>query len=131
MTRTSYSELQRRIAECDGYAIDVQCPKDLKDRYPDCFFIEVEGESMNKTIPHGSFVLLTPTAKVCSGDIVAFRINNELLLKRYFRYGNQLIFNPESTRTYKTIVVRDTDTRVSIVAKGIWVSFSDGTSKYL
>lgn len=62
------------------------------------FFAHVNGDSMNKVIPHGSLIAVKPvsTENLKDGDIVVFSCCHEYSVKRFYADGNRLIFKPES-----------------------------------
>ena len=73
----------------------------------DLFFLEVSGESMNKLIQNGSFVLVRKQETAENGDIVAAFANDddEATLKRYKIIDKKsIMLEPESSdKTFKPI----------------------------
>ncbi len=107
----------------------IQLPKSMLGKYANCknlFALKVNGESMNKVIPNGSYVVCKPIEieELKDDDIVIFSHDNEYSMKRFRRdEENQLlIFSPESTyRKYHDIVIPyDTTNDLKIYAKVIW-----------
>ncbi|UYL93721.1 transcriptional regulator [Parageobacillus phage vB_PtoS_NIIg3.2] len=107
----------------------IKLPKILLGKYANCknlFALKVNGESMNKIIPNGSYVVCKPIEieELKEDDIVVFSHDNEYSMKRFRRdEENQLlIFSPESTdRKFHDIVVPyDTANDLKIYAKVIW-----------
>jgi len=92
----------------------------------DLFVLKVNGESMNKVIPNGSYVVCKPIEieELKEDDIVIFSHDNEYSMKRFRRdeENHLLIFSPESTdRKYHDIVIPyDTMNDLKIYAKVIW-----------
>ncbi|EDP24816.1 peptidase S24-like protein [Parvimonas micra ATCC 33270] len=90
------------------------------------FALKVNGESMNKVIPNGSYIACKPIEieDLKDDDIVIFSVDNEYSMKRFRRDDENrvLIFSPESTdRKYHDIVVPfDTPNDLKIYAKVIW-----------
>jgi len=106
-----------------------QLPKRLLGKYANCsklFALKVNGESMNKVIPNGSYVVCKPIeiSELKDEDIVIFSHDNEYSMKRFRRdeENHLLIFSPESTyRKYHDIVIPyDTMNDLKIYAKVIW-----------
>lgn len=62
------------------------------------FFAHVNGESMNKVIPHGSLIAIRPTAidGFKNGDIVVYSDSYEYSVKRFYKVDERLLFKPES-----------------------------------
>ncbi|MCX8045754.1 MAG: XRE family transcriptional regulator [Anoxybacillus gonensis] len=108
----------------------IQLPKSVLGKYANCrnlFALKVNGESMNKVIPNGSYVACKPIETIDElkdDDIVIFSHDNEYSMKRFRRdeENRLLIFSPESTyRKYHDIVVPyDTVNDLKIYAKVIW-----------
>lgn len=90
------------------------------------FALKVNGESMNKVIPNGSYIACKPIEieDLKDDDIVIFSVDNEYSMKRFRRDDENrvLIFSPESTdRKYHDIVVPfDTPNDLKIYAKVVW-----------
>jgi len=73
------------------------------------YFIKVNGESMNKIIPHDSLIAVRPVSSVHelkNDDIVVYRKDSEYAIKRLVIDKDKLIFKPESTdeRFYDDVV---------------------------
>lgn len=64
----------------------------------DVFMMCINGESMNKVIPHGSIIAVKPVEKhlLKDGDIVIYSDNGDYSVKRYFKDGERIIFRPDS-----------------------------------
>lgn len=92
------------------------------------FAMKVNGDSMNKIIPDGSFIIAKPIeqSEIKDDDIVIFSYDGEYSMKRVWRDedGKKLVFSPESTsRKFTDIVVPyDTSNDLKIYAKVIWYS---------
>lgn len=64
----------------------------------DIYMMRINGESMNRIIPHGSIIAIKPTEchLLKDGDIVVYSDNHDYSVKRYFRDDNRIIFRPDS-----------------------------------
>lgn len=73
------------------------------------FITKVNGESMNKVIPHNSLIAVKPTPleTLKNGDIVVYKYGSEYAVKRFYRQDNKLIFRPDSTDITFTDLVID------------------------
>lgn len=107
----------------------ITLPKNMIGKYAnrrDLFTLKVNGESMNKVIPNGAYVVCKPIEieELKEDDIVIFSHDNEYSMKRFRRdeENHLLIFSPESTdRKYHDIVIPyDTMNDLKIYAKVIW-----------
>lgn len=88
----------------------------------DIYFIKVNGESMNKIIPHNSLVAVKPVSSIHdlkTDDIVVYRKDGEYAIKRLFIDKDKWIFKPESTddRFYDDVVYKDDINDVAIKGK--------------
>lgn len=90
------------------------------------FALKVNGESMNKVIPNGSYVVCKPVEieDLKDDDIVIFSYDNEYSMKRFRRIEEDrvLIFSPESyDKRYRDIEISfDAPNDLKIYAKVIW-----------
>ncbi|MEK4883627.1 XRE family transcriptional regulator [Bacillus sp. FSL W8-0223] len=107
----------------------INLPKIMLGKYAsnkNLFALKVNGESMNKVIPNGSYVICKPIDKyeVKDDDIVIFSYDREYSMKR-FRLDEEnglLIFSPESSdkRFYDIVIPHDAPNDLKIYAKVIW-----------
>lgn len=79
----------------------ISIPDELLGKYAgdeDLFFMRVNGDSMNKIIPHKSLIGVKPIKikGLRSGDIVVYSDGYNYSVKRFYRDGDRLIFRPES-----------------------------------
>lgn len=105
---------------------ELPVPSELISKYPDSFFLRVEGNSMNKLIPDGSYALIVPTENVQNGDTVAVNINGyDATLKQWYKTNNSLILSPCSYDSeFEDLVYRDGDEGNPIVrVLGVMVWF--------
>lgn len=89
----------------------------------ECFFLRVNGESMNKVIKNGAYALIRKQDYAEEGDIVVAIVNgdNEATLKRFKRFNEQFVsFEPMSSdESFKPINVDLKNTNVIILGKYI------------
>lgn len=89
----------------------------------DLFFLEVSGESMNKIIQNGAYVLVKKQEVAENGDIVVAIANDddEATLKRYKVIDKQFIMlEPESSdETFEPIVINLKTSKFKIIGKAI------------
>ena len=87
------------------------------------FFLRVVGESMNKVVSNGSFVLVRKQDYAETGDVVVALVNgdNEATLKRFKELDNSFVMlEPDSTYPeYTPRIVNLRDTEFKIIGKVI------------
>lgn len=81
------------------------------------YFIKINGESMNKIIPHNSLVAVRPVSSIHdlkTGDIVVYRKDGEYAVKRLVIDDDKWIFKPDSTDDtfYDDVVYKDDDVTI-------------------
>lgn len=102
------------ITECETITIpDVIMGRYARDE--NIFITRVNGDSMNKVIPHNSLIAVRPVSleSLKNGDIVVYSYDGEYALKRFYKKGNKLIFRPDSTDVSFTDLVIDLENNES------------------
>lgn len=86
----------------------------------ECFFLRVNGESMNKEIANGGYALIRKTDFVKDGEIAVVLIgDNEATLKVFSKQGDYIVLEPRSTdESFKTQIY-DKNTKVKVIGKYI------------
>lgn len=101
-----YSEvpLLGRIAagqpiEMDEVENSWSIPQTMKDRYPNAFLLIVDGESMNRILPNGSYALINPVDEIRKDNApYAVCVNGyDATIKRVHRLNNGFELVPDST----------------------------------
>lgn len=86
----------------------------------DCFFLRVNGESMNKEIKNGGFALIKKTDFVENGEIAVVLVNGfDATLKKFTKQGDLIILEPMSTDPSFETQVYDRNTEVKVIGKYI------------
>lgn len=64
----------------------------------DIFITKINGDSMDKVMPHGSLIAVKPVTldELKDGDMVVFSDNYDYSVKCFYQDGDRLIFKPES-----------------------------------
>lgn len=64
----------------------------------DIFITKINGDSMDKIMPHGSLIAVKPVTldELKDGDMVVFSDNYDYSVKCFYQDGDRLIFKPES-----------------------------------
>ncbi len=104
-------------------------PIEIMKHHPRAFFLETEGESMNRKIPNGSYALIDPdrTEPLIDGRAYAVCVNGyDATLKRVHQLSNGIELVPDSTDpTIKPIVFDFADENaetVTILGEVVWYS---------
>lgn len=86
----------------------------------ECFFLKVDGESMNKEIKNGAYALIRKQDIVSDGEIAAVLVNGfEATLKRFSRQGDFIVLEPSSTDASFKMQIYDKNTSIKILGKYI------------
>lgn len=86
----------------------------------ECFFLKVDGESMNKEIKNGAYALIRKQDIVEDGEIAAVLVNGfEATLKKFSRQGDFVILEPMSTDDSFKTQIYDKNTQIKILGKYI------------
>lgn len=86
----------------------------------ECFFLRVNGESMNKEIQNGAYALIRKTDFVENGDIAVVLVNGfDATLKKFSKQGDLVILEPMSTDPSFTTQVYGKDVEIKIIGKYI------------
>lgn len=79
----------------------VDLPSSVAQHYPNAFFLKVSGESMNRRLPNGCFVLINPTKAIdatADGKVFAVCVNDaDATIKRIHLLYNGVELLPDST----------------------------------
>lgn len=104
--------------EClDGYLpID---PSLMNIASPDeCFFLRVNGQSMNKIIKDGAYALIRKTDFVENGEIAVVLVNGfDATLKKFTKQGDVIVLEPMSDDPTITTQVYNKDTSIKVIGK--------------
>lgn len=86
----------------------------------ECFFLRINGESMNKLIRNGAYALIRKQDTVENGEVAAVLVNGfDATLKKFTQQGNLIILEPCSDDSnYKTQVYNE-ETTIRILGKYI------------
>ena len=86
----------------------------------ECFFLKVNGESMNKEIKDGAYALIRKTDVVENGDIAVVLVNGyDATLKKFSKQGDLIILEPLSNDPSFTTQVYGNGTEIKIIGKYI------------
>lgn len=125
----AYKELKGAIAagmplEMFEVPESVQVPVDVDHAFPNAYFLVVRGDSMNKIISEGMYVLINPCEELNNGEIGVIRVNGtEATLKRFYKMGDYIMLQPESTNPEhksQMYTSKEEIDSISILGKLVW-----------
>lgn len=104
---------------------------ELKERFPDAFWLKVSGNSMNRLFADESLVLIAPSAEVRDGDVAVVFVNgDDATLKRVYFEEKKIRLHPESyDPEYRDRVIDQSDPdapEVRIIGKAVSYTAPEG-----
>lgn len=86
----------------------------------ECYFLRVNGESMNKVVKNGAYALIRKTDVVDDGDIAVVLVNGyDATLKVFNRQGDFILLEPMSNDPSFKTQVYGKDTEIKVIGKYI------------
>ena len=86
----------------------------------ECFFLRVNGESMNKEIANGSFALIRKQDMVENGEIAVVLVDGyDATLKKFSKQGDVVVLEPMSSDPSFTTQIYNKDTEIKVIGKYI------------
>lgn len=123
----AYLPLRGRVHAGDAQEPDIieeqiPAPDEIAERHPNAYFLEVEGNCMNKVYPEGCYILIDHTKEPQSGSIAVVSIDGaDYVMRRLYRGANTLVLSPESwSDEYEDIVVKGDEHSVELVGTVVW-----------
>ncbi|MDU4969432.1 MAG: XRE family transcriptional regulator [Atopobium minutum] len=111
--------------ECGDYGFP--CPSYLLHKHPKAFFLTVDGESMNRTLPNGCLALIDPVLKdpIINNAVYAVCVNGyDATVKRVRQLENGVELVPDSTDpTFHPMVYDHTvagTESITIIGRVVW-----------
>jgi len=75
----------------------VELPESVAEAHPRAYFLEVEGDCMDKVYPEGCLILVDPDREPQNGSIAAVSIDGaDYVMRRLLRTSNTMVLAPES-----------------------------------
>lgn len=75
----------------------VELPESIAEAHPRAYFLEVEGDCMDKVYPEGCLILVDPDREPANGSIAAVSIDGaDYVMRRLLRTSNTMVLAPES-----------------------------------
>jgi len=86
----------------------------------ECFFLKVNGESMNKEIKNGAYALIRKTDWVENGEIAVVLVNGcDATLKKFTKNGDVVVLEPMSNDPNFQTQIYTKETPIKIIGKYI------------
>lgn len=86
----------------------------------ECFFLRVNGESMNKVVRNGAYALIRKQDIVENGEIAAVLVNGDsATIKKFTKQGNAIALEPMSDDSSFKTQIYDKNTTIKILGKYI------------
>lgn len=101
----------------------VELPASVAANHPHAYFVEVEGDCMDKVYPEGCYVLVDPDREPQDGSVAAVAIDGADYVMRRLKKGTEsLLLVPESNNVgHREILVTEGDGKVvSLVGTVVW-----------
>lgn len=101
----------------------IEIPEYISQRYPGSYLLKINGDSMNRIIPQGSYALISPTQDVSNGDAAVISINGkDATLKRFYKLQNTIVLEPDSYNPeHQAVSFQSTDNlQLKILGKMVW-----------
>ena len=86
----------------------------------ECFFLKVNGESMNKLVSNGAYALIRKTDWVENGEVAVVLVNGfDATLKKFSKQGDLVVLEPMSNDNSFQVQIYDKNTPIRILGKYI------------
>lgn len=91
----------------------IPVPYEVRERHPDAYFLQVEGNCMSKVYPEGCYILIDPSRAPQNGSVAVVSIDgSDYVMRRMYRGASTLVLSPESwDEGYEDIVITSSDER--------------------
>lgn len=109
--------------EPDNIEREIELPAYIANAHPNAYFLEVEGDCMDKVYPEGCHILVDPTQEPQNGSIAAVMIDGrEAVMRRLHKGANTIVLSPESNNPeHEDIVITShDDVVVALIGTVVW-----------
>ena len=106
---------------------EIDLPWNIRQAHPTAYFLQVEGDCMDKVYPEGCYILVDPDQEPSNGSIAAVMIDGiDAVMRRLLRTSSTMVLAPESTNPkHKDIVITEEDERiVELIGTVVWFQAS-------
>lgn len=75
----------------------IPVPREVIGNHPHGYFLQVEGDCMDKVYPEGCYILIDPEQRPSNGSIAVVSIDGaDYVMRRLYRGANTLVLSPNS-----------------------------------
>lgn len=106
---------------------EIELPYSVRQSHPNAYFLQVEGDCMDRVYPEGCYILVDPDQEPHNGSIAAVSIDGtEYVMRRLLRTTSTMVLAPESFNDqHQDIVITAADDRtVELVGTVVWFQSS-------
>lgn len=126
--RRAYLPLLGRVHAGDAQEPDViddqiSLPYEIWERHQDAYFLEVEGDCMDKVYPEGCHILIDPDKEPQNGSVAVVSIDGtDYVMRRMLRTANTMVLSPESYNSEHedVIITADSGHTVELIGTVVW-----------
>ncbi|MEG0759423.1 MAG: XRE family transcriptional regulator [Gordonibacter sp.] len=114
--------------EPDSIEGEVIVSKTLANRHPKGYFLEVEGDCMDKVYPEGCHVLIDPDKEPQNGSVAVVSIDSaDYVMRRLLRTSSTMVLSPESFNDEHedVIITADSGHTVELIGTVVWFQPSE------
>ena len=131
--RPAYAPLLGRVHAGDAQEPDIidsriPIPFEVLERHSRGYFLQVEGQCMNRVYPDGCFIFIDPDRQPKNGSVAVVSIDgSDYVMRRLYSTGQTVVLSPDSWEDgYEDIVLTAGDDRtVEYVGTVVWFQPSD------
>lgn len=116
---TVYRPLLGRVHAGDATEPDIldehiPLAEEIANRHPNAYFLQVEGNCMNKVYQEGDYILIDPDVEPKNGSIAVVSIEgSDYVMRRLLTTGKTLILSPDSyDESYEDLIFTQADDKV-------------------
>lgn len=102
-------------------------PATILDAHPNAYFLQVEGDCMDKVYPEGCLILVDPEREPSNGSIAAVSIDgHDAVMRRLLRTPSTMVLSPESFNGEHEdiIITADSGHTVQLIGTVVWFQAS-------
>lgn len=106
---------------------EIELPHSVRTAHPNAYFLQVEGDCMDRVYPEGCYILVDPDKEPSNGSIAAVMVDgHDTVMRRLLRTSSTIVLAPESTNPeHKDIVITASDEHtVELVGTVVWFQAS-------
>lgn len=106
---------------------EIELPHSVRTAHPNAYFLQVEGDCMDRVYPEGCYILVDPDKEPSNGSIAAVMVDgHDAVMRRLLRTSSTMVLAPESTNPkHEDIVITSSDEHsVELIGTVVWFQAS-------